>query len=296
MGQTKTGIFFISTGRCGTQWLQKTLAATYPDAAVVTHEPVRSAYEPKLYLRAGDKLNELLSREAVSEHLSYIKEVLKSKTYVETGWPCYAALPLIMAQLEGRVRIVHLVRHPVYAALSLATLKVYEQQGWVSRAAISPHDRGVVQKELAGDWAKMGMYEKCLFWWTEINLYALELRARHPDIEFSLVRYEDLFGPEAQALKNLIGFMNLAYDPSLEVLRLENVDRFHQKTPPVDWRHIFRYPKTVELAKQFGYDVGDVSRPYIATRYFSTGQGRQGGRWGGLRRAIRRFGRLTNRL
>jgi len=76
MGHTKTGIFFLSTGRCGTQWLQKTLAAAYPDTAVATHEPVRGAYEPKLYLRAYDKLDELLSSEEVSKHLSYIREIL----------------------------------------------------------------------------------------------------------------------------------------------------------------------------------------------------------------------------
>jgi hypothetical protein len=272
MEHTKTGIFFLSTGRCGTQWLQKTLAVTYPDAAVVTHEPVRGAYEPKLYLRAYDKLNELLSSEEVSRHLSYIREILKSKIYTETGWPCYPAIPLIIDQLDGRVRIVHLVRHPVYVALSLTTHNVYgERQDWIARAAISPFDQGVVQKELADDWVKMGMYEKCLFWWTEINLYALELKERRPDIEFSLVRYEDLFDPDTQTLENLIRFMNLAYDPSIKEFRLKDVDRYHWKSPPVDWTLIFKYAQTVALAKQFGYDFNDLSAPHIATRYFSGG-------------------------
>jgi len=293
MGHTKTGIFFLSTGRCGTQWLQKTLAAAYPDTAVATHEPVRGAYEPKLYLRAYDKLDELLSSEEVSKHLSYIREILKSKTYIETGWPCYPAIPLIMDQLDGRVRIVHLVRHPVYVALSLTTHKVYERQDWISRSAISPFDQGVVQKELVDVWVKMGMYEKCLFWWTEINLYALELKERRPDIEFSLVRYEDLFGPDTQTLEDLIRFMNLAYDPSIQESRLKSVDRYHWKSPPVDWELIFKYAQTVALAKQFGYDFNDLSPPHIATRYFNGGQEQPRGKWHGLIRSLKKFGRLT---
>lgn len=292
MEHAKTGIFFLSTGRCGTQWLQRALAATYPDVAVVTHEPIRGAYEPRLYLRAYDKLNELLSSEEVSKHLSHIRETLKSKIYIETGWPCYPAIPLMIDQLDGRVRIVHLVRHPVYVALSLATHRVYERQDWVSRAAISPSAQGVVQKGLA-DWVKMGMYEKCLFWWTEINLYALELRERHPDIEFSLVRYEDLFDPDTQTLEKLIRFMSLDYNPSIEELRLQNVDRYHWESPPVDWELIFKYPQTVALAKNFGYDCNNLSTPHIATRYFSGRQERPGGKWYGIIRAIKKFSRLT---
>jgi len=269
VGHTKTAVFFLSTGRCGTQWLQKTLAAAYTDTAVVTHEPVRGAYQPKLYLRAYDRLDELLSSEEVSNHLLYIRDTLKSKIYIETGWPCYPAIPLIIDQLDGRVRIVHLVRHPVYVALSLTTHRVYELQNWIAGTAISPFDQGVVQKELVDVWDTIGMYEKCLFWWTEINLYALELKERRPDIEFSLVRYEDLFGPGTQTLEGLIRFMSLAYDPAMEESRLKSVDRYHWKSPVVDWELIFKYPRTVSLAEQLGYEFNDISPSHIATRYFN---------------------------
>jgi hypothetical protein len=268
MERARTAIFFLSTGRCGTQWLQEALSARYPDVAVATHEPVTDAYEPKRYLRAYDKLDELLSTPAVANHLAEIRQTLKSKTYIETGWPCYPALPLIIDQLDGRVRIVHLVRHPVFVALSLATHRIYERDDWISHAAISPSDPGTVQRELADGWAGMSMYEKCLFWWTEINLYALELRQRRPDIEFTLVRYEDLFGPSEQTLERLIGFMGLGYDPALRELRSRGVDRYHLKAPPMDWKLVFKYSRTVALAKEFGYEFSDGSTPYISKRYF----------------------------
>jgi hypothetical protein len=269
MAGSDTAVFFLSTGRCGTQWLQKALAATYSDVAVVTHEPVRGAYAPKRYLRAYDRLHELLASGDVSMHLSFIRETLRSRSYIETGWPCYPALPLFIEQLQGQVRIVHLVRHPVHVALSLVTHKVYDQRtDWVAGAALSPFDEGVAQKELRHQWAKMGAYEKCLFWWTEINLYALELQERHPDIAFSFLRYEDLFDRETPALQNLIRFLNLPDVPSIQNFRDERVDRWHWQSSSVDWKRIFDYPRTVALAERFGYDVATFSPAGIATRYF----------------------------
>ena len=268
-----TATFFLSTGRCGTQWLQQALAAAYLDEAVVTHEPVRGPYEPRKYLRAYDKLHELLASEQVSRHVTTIRETLKSKTYIETGWPIYPALPLIVDQLDGRVRIVHLVRHPVYVALSLAAHSLYEaRQDWVAGVAISPFDPGVVQKELADDWASMGAYEKCLFWWTEINLYALELKEVLPGVEFTFVRYEDLFGPDAQPLDDLIKFMGLAHTPALSTLRTYNVDKYPWRSLAADWKLVFRYARTTALAERFGYDFGGVSAPHIEARYFVGGQ------------------------
>ncbi|MEO8076559.1 MAG: sulfotransferase domain-containing protein [Acidobacteriota bacterium] len=262
------GVFYLSTGRCGTQWLKTALAATYPETAVVSHEPVRGAYQPKLYLRAYDKLPELLSCPEISTHLSYIRQTLQSKTYIETGWPCYPAIPLMIEQLEGRVRLVHLIRHPVHVALSLATHGVYERQDWIASSAISPFDPGVVQKDLADGWVSMGMYEKCLFWWTEVNLYALELIGLYPDIECCSVRYEDLFDQDTRTLERLSRFMNLEYAPSIEQLRVKNIDRYHRTSLPVDWELVFKYPRTVALARQCGYDFDGLSTPHLAARYF----------------------------
>lgn len=168
MSHANAAVFFLSTGRCGTQWLYRTLGRVYSRAAVVTHEPIGTAYQPKQYLRAYDRMGELAAIRAVSKHLSDIKKILKSRAYIETGWPCYPALPLMISQLNENVRVVHLVRHPIHVALSLATHNVYKRQVWVSRGAIDPFDPGVVQKQLADKWSEMGIYEKCLFWWTEI--------------------------------------------------------------------------------------------------------------------------------
>ena len=268
MSKGHEAVFFLSTGRCGTQWLQTALAAVYSEVATVTHEPVRSAYNAKRYLRAKDKCDELLSSPQISQHLGHIKETLKTKTYIETGWTSYPVLPFLINKLDGQVRIVHLVRHPVFAALSLATHRIYQRPDWIRRAAINPFDQGVMQKDLAAVWYTMNIYEKCLFWWTEINLYALDLQEQYPDIKFFFLRYEDLFGVDLAVLNKLIMFMGLTYEPAIEAHKTKIVDLFQFKSAPVEWQLIFNYPRTVTLAEQFGYDLNQTPTPQISARYF----------------------------
>ena len=249
MSQSNKATFFLSTGRCGTQWLQKTLSTVYRAEARVTHEPVKAPYKARRYLRAYDKFDELLSSRPVTQHLQGIDETLKTKIYIETGWPSYPVLPFIIDQLEGRVRVVHLVRHPVLTALSLATHKMYNHHlDWAKGFAINPFDPGVIQKELTAQWHTMNMYEKCLFWWTEINLYALELQEKYPDLEFFFLRYEDLFGENIEVMSALVAFMGLAYNPAIHLHTSKIVDSYRYKSSAVDWTLIYSYPKTIALA------------------------------------------------
>ena len=74
----------------------------------------------------------------------------------ETGWPVYGALPFILARLKGRVKVVHLYRHPIRVAASLATKNVYSMGAWSDIVAISPSDYGVTQGYLKGNqWDSM---------------------------------------------------------------------------------------------------------------------------------------------
>jgi hypothetical protein len=299
MAESARATFFISTGRCATQWVHKTLADAFPDTAVVTHEPILAAYNPRRFLRAGDRLPELLQDPVVAEHIAMIRRTLgEGRPYVEAGWPCYPALPLLVGELGGRVNFVHLVRNPVFTAFSLATHLVYDRDDWIASGAITPDDPGVVQKELASSWKKMGMYEKCLFWWTEINLYGLDLRREHPTVPYLLVRYEDLFAPgEPATLRRMVEHCGLAFTAELAAARARTVDDFRQKAEPADWELIFRYPRTVSLARELGYPLDAAQSATIEDRVSSRYQvhglrERVRGRWHGLRRRLGRVKRL----
>ncbi len=271
MNQTNQAVFFLSTGRCGTQWLHKTLSAEYFDVAEVTHEAVRSPYNAKRYLRAHDKFDELLSSRHISPYLARIRETLKTKTYIETGWTVYAILPFMIEQLEGRVRIVHLVRHPVFTSLSVATHQIHERHDWIKDFVVTPFDEGTVQKELSSSWHKMNSYEKSLFWWTEMHLYALELKAQYPGVEFFFLRYEDLFGEGAETTRSLVEYMGLDYKPAIQTHKMESVDAYKFKSDAMDWSAIFSYPRTIALAKYFDYDLDHIPLPNLSKRYFERG-------------------------
>lgn len=251
--------FFLSTGRCGTQWFSDVLAGVYPDSAVVTHEPLGGAYNPKKYLRSTD-IEALAGEESVSQHLADIKDVLDNdRVYIETGWPCYPAAPLMIDRLGPRARFVHLVRNPVNVALSLATHDVYHRRDGMVQCALDPFDAGVVQKDLAREWDAMTQYEKTLFWWTEVNLYILELKKTFPDRDFFFLRYEDFFTPGDDRLcRKLVEFMGLEYVSDVERRKFDNVDKHRFLMPAIDWRLIFKYPETCAVAGELGYGNNDL--------------------------------------
>ncbi|MFN2285038.1 MAG: sulfotransferase domain-containing protein [Anaerolineae bacterium] len=264
----KAAVFFLSTGRCGTQWFEKALAEVYSDRAVVTHEPVKADYEPRKFLRAYDDLHLLLDNPAVSEHLRSIRGTLPKYIYIETGWPCYPAIPLFIEKLE-KVKVVHVVRHPVRVALSLATHKVYSRTDWISNAALTPHDHGVVNRADWRDWEELTTFEKCLFWWTEINAYALEVRSIFDAAQYHFVRFEDIFANEGSALEELTDFIGLPYRHVLGKRKAKCVDTFKYTTEAVDWRLIDKYPGTLSLMDRFGYSSSDYNSGAIKRRYFS---------------------------
>lgn len=260
--------FFISTGRCATQWFAAELEATYSDIAEVVHEPLQQLhYEPRKYFRVGDRNREMLDKPVIAEHFAHVKDVLKSQHYIETGWPAYSAIPLLAEQLPGRIKLVQLVRHSVFTALSMATHNVYDRGDWTEAVALTPFDEGAQQPELADSWSKLTLYEKCLYWWTEIHSYGQEIKQQFPDVPFHVCRYEEVFKPETGVFDDLCRFLELPVRERQERGE-KRTDRFSSKTAPVDWKLIHKYPRTIELSESFGYTLDDVSSAKIKERYF----------------------------
>ncbi|MEM9274304.1 MAG: tetratricopeptide repeat protein [Cyanobacteria bacterium P01_F01_bin.143] len=255
----KNAIFFLSTGRCGTQWLQKILSQTYADEAIVTHEPIGPQYQPKKFFRAYNKLEQLQSIPLVQRHLAWLHSLPENKIYIETGWPCFAAIPLLCNLLEGKIKIVHLVRNPVYTALSLCKHNFYRadirNDDYIKLAQLDPFIPGILQRDYQNRWQTMTAYEKCLFQWTEINQYARELHQRFAKVPFLQIKMEDLFQDDSEAMESLIDFINLPFKNSLkESLALRIDDYQYQTNLDYDWQQIFNHSGTISLAKQLGYD------------------------------------------
>jgi hypothetical protein len=274
-------VAFLSTGRCGTQWLTAGLRRLHPEVEA-EHEPIGPLYQPRRYFRCYSDPAVVLEVRQVAEHVARLAQ--QSRPYVETGWPLFPALPLLALRFPGRLRIVHLTRHPVPTALSHLAHNSYagspRDDAYTRWATLGPADRGVFQPAYAARWEALSPYEKCLFWWTEVHLYGLELEDRLGAVPFMRVRSEDLLGGDRSELERLLEFMGLRWRPEWVRHAESRVDRWHHHTDAeVDPLVVLEHPATVETAARLGYDAGDVDRGALAARYRGTpdpGQDRVG--------------------
>lgn len=264
-------LLFLTTGRSGTQWLADNLATFYREDAVVTHEPLGARYEPRAHFRRYEQ-DENQHPAEVREHLDWIDEISREKTYIETGWPLFATVPIFLARFGARVRIVHLVRHLVPTAVSHMVHQCYfgspRRDEYTVLGALDPSLPGTIQTQEVQRWSSLSPFEKCLFWCTEVHLYGRELQERFATTPFHRLRAEDLFSGDEDALRGLVEFLGLPYRGSLAASSSERVDRWQHRTElDFDWRQIFDHPQAVELSHSLGYDLDSVDQDALDRRY-----------------------------
>jgi hypothetical protein len=262
-------IAFLSTGRCGTQWLTAGLRGLHPELDV-EHEPIGPLYKPRQYFRRYEDPVALLEVGEVAGHLERITAA--RRPYVETGWPLFPVLPLLAERLCGRLRIVHLTRHPVPSALSHVAHGSYagspRDDAYTRWATLGPTDPNVFQPEYAPRWERLSPYEKCLFWWTEVHLFGLELPDRIRGVPFIRVQAERLLSGERAELEPLLGFIGLPWRAGWLDHAQRLVDRWHHHTDQaVDPLVVRRHPRTVEVASALGYDVEALDVAALEARY-----------------------------
>lgn len=262
-------IVFLSTGRCGTQWLAAGLEALHPEVSA-EHEPVGPLYKPRRYFRRYSEPSAVLEVPEVARHFERV--ACEQRTYVETGWPLFAALPLFAERFPDRLRIVHLTRHPVPSALSHLAHQSYagspRDDAYTRWATLGAADPGVFQSDYGARWEAMSPYEKCLFWWTEVHLYGLELAGRLRGIPFMRVRSEELLGGSRATLERLLGFMGLPCRAGWLQHAGRVVDRWrHHTDARVEPLEVLSHPATVHAATKLGYDPGDIDRAALTARY-----------------------------
>jgi hypothetical protein len=259
---------FLSTGRCGTQWLAAALGRR--PRLRVEHEPIGPLYAPRRHFRRYSDAHRVLEEPAVAKHLSMLDR--ETRPYVETGWPLFPALPHLAATLPDRLRVIHLTRHPVPTALSHLAHSSYagspRNDAFTRLATLGPEDPRVFQPRYATRWSRLTPYEKCLFWWTEVNLFALEFAERLPQIPLVRLRAEDLLSGDTRALERLVAFIGDSGDPSWLASRDTVVDRWHHHTDQELNPELIRaHPRTLELAAHLGYDPLAFNREALQRRY-----------------------------
>jgi len=263
--------FVITTARSGTQWLCKSLQAIFPDLLVAEHEPIGYACAPKRCLRDPAASAALRAEPVVQQHLNRIHDVLRHKSYIEVGFPAFAAAPLLAAEFGTRLRLVQLVRHPVRVAASIVTHRWFDpsqRDDIKADIALAPTDPGVrLLQHYCEQWPNMSPFEKALFYWAEVHLYGLEVRDELPAVPFLQLTFEDLLADSA-ARERLAAFLSVPYRPAWNdapAIRIDEQRRVTMHT--INPSEVHKHPEIVALAERFGYDVDDIRERLFRIRY-----------------------------
>lgn len=242
--------FVLTPGRCGTQWLCRQLQPASGARARVCHEPLHWDYDP-LHNSPANPLNK--NAAGLTDHLRQIRRQLRQGPYLECGFPCWRHLDWFRSAL-GEVKVIHIHRDPVANASSLLKLNAFvppllphlgEKQLFYPRAP------GALLPEYADGWEYLSPFEKCLYYWAEVNLQAAVYRTTFPQHHWLTIPYSQLFDP--MSLRRIADFAGLEWN--FHPAMLARVDEFRglpQSTP--DPRLIHRHTRIVRAAADLGYD------------------------------------------
>lgn len=260
----------LSTGRCGTQWLTTTLQDLYGERVRVEHEPIGPLYSPRRFFRAYAQPEAILEVPDVRAHVDAIAAL--DQPYVETGWPSFAALPLLARMFGPRLRVIHLTRHPVPSALSHLAHSSYagspRDDAYTRLATLGPTDPRVFQPEYAERWDELTPYEKCLYWVTEVGMFALEFEARFPEIPFLRIASERMLAGDPETLRAMADHLQLEWDERWVEQSGKRVDRWNHRTDSdVDPLLIERHPAALATAARLGYGGTDLDLDALRARY-----------------------------
>lgn len=260
--------FFLSTGRCGTQWFARHLGEVYGDRAVVRHEPIFDDYYSKelLGVRSPEQLRD---GGRLQRHIEWIAKQLETSDYIECGCQGFAALPYLAERFAGAVRVVHLTRHPVVSASSMMTHRCYSEarteDNLNRKTMLTPTDSGVSFPEYRERWPTLSLFQKCLYFWGEVH--ALGLRwEKELGVPWCRISFEDIF--EGDGLSALLRFLDLSERDDIKATLKKPFDRYQRKADQVwDPKEILALPEVANVARTLGYDPLDVDAGAIRNRY-----------------------------
>lgn len=245
------------------------MAESYGRILRVEHEPLGFDYLPRrLFNRPTLAGHPTAAR--IGEHFDMIEETLRTRSYLEAGWPAYGAIPHLANRFPGQVKIIHLTRHPVPTAWSLMTHHLYHvparRDQVDEKALLTPFDSGVSLAAPYRDrWDTLTPFERCLYYWAEINALGLGWRQALA-VPWLHLSYEGIFWGDG--LARLVEFLDLEASPELLAARNTVTDGYRFRSlANVDPAIIARHPAIVAIARHMGYDPLRYDSDSLKRRY-----------------------------
>jgi len=253
----KKPVFFLSTGRCGTQWFSELL--NNDKSLAVFHKPVPSlamqstkVYE--LLKQDGDKeqgkYNQLIEEVFWSAREEYLRYTYKTgKRYIETNNYITFFAPFLK-KIFPDAKFVHLVRHPGEFIRSGIGRNYYDG-GVRDQMRIFPID----DKEKAS-WDGHSSYEKVAWLWNETNQFIEEFKKEMPENQHHFFNLNSL---NIDSVIELLSFIELEISASKirkSIPKKQNTQQSHKVGTYDEWDPKVRediQQITQELCTTYGY-------------------------------------------
>jgi hypothetical protein len=262
----------ISTGRCGTTFLEKTFKLNFgSDKNWISHEYLKQDItKVGIYHRcySGGCLEEM-GNVRIQELVNTWLEISKSGPVVDFGWTMRVLIPYLYEKIGSQLRVLFIHRHPIEVAASfklIGSYSVYNSPQW----AISPwHDRALYP-QFKDRWPSMTPFEKCLYLWLEVNSFGLEVPKRFPNLQFLQIRSDELFRRDT-ILDDIVRFTGFQHN-GLSLKRSNEKNRrdlFSLERRPIknEWVHYNRHPEVISLAEELGYNMSVEYISDLITKY-----------------------------
>lgn len=248
--RTVSATFVLSPGRCGTQWLSKVFSNDNP-LHWVTHEPLHLHYEPTI----NSPENPLKKNTNIlQDHLNKIKAHLDTGgNYLECGFPCWRHIAWFKNQLGSRCKVIYIHRNPIENAGSLLKLNAFTLPllpHIPEKIFFHPDAEGALMPEYKYKWASLSPFEKCLYFWAEVNLQAQIYFEQFGKENWLTIPFGELFS--AQARESIARFTSIK--ANLEIDAQQKTDEygglpFAKVSPEL----LNKHHKIKSLAESLGY-------------------------------------------
>ncbi len=250
--------YLCSNGRCGTQFLARSLAEQLPEAVVI-HERFGQHFAPREVFRDPTAMAHQVSQSGrLQGFLTDIEDVLASgQRFIFCGWPGFAWLDYFQDRYGAAFRFLHLTRNPYENAASHATHQPMQAEALSiieRRCKIFPGDPNTQFPAFAEMSGAFSLLDRHLYHWLELTADACD----HSDAPGyrGHARFEDVFGDPAK----MNAFLSQIAGRPVALDRVEPFDRVHRAAP---WRlNLTVHPKlrleVDRLARSLGYTQADL--------------------------------------
>ncbi|MEX2483400.1 MAG: sulfotransferase [Brumimicrobium sp.] len=204
-------VIFLSTGRCGTKWIDTVLSED--DTIVSLHHPIPvMRHQAKLaysfeFNKATENEKELLKELFLAGREDLIlqsKKVGKELIITDSRTTFFAE---IICELFPKAKFVHLHRHPGEVVRSGLRRKWYASNDQSELNRITP----IKSNELAKKWSSFDLIEKNAWLWNETNDWILKLFSKIPDSQKHTISFNDW---NEELLSELFAFCGVRMDKS----------------------------------------------------------------------------------